>query len=193
MENEKKHKYRYDISIAVVIIILVVFFIMFKDDFGVLSDRDRFQSFINGFGVFAPLVMILVIIAEVIIAPIPGFVPIISAGFIFGVVAGSVYTLIGNIIGSIIVFYLARKFGRYLLLRFVDEVRLDKYEKAVKRRENILLIFYFIPVFPTDIISIAFGLSDIKFKKYVIFMSIGFVSNVFILNYFGDYLAKLYF
>jgi len=143
IQETKKYKYRYDIAIAVIIILLVIFFLVAKDSFGVLSDREQFQEFIKSFGVFAPLAIILVIIAEVIIAPIPGFVPIISAGFIFGTIAGSIYTLIGNVIGSIIVFSLARKYGKYLILRLVEETRLDKYEQAVRRRENILLaIFY---------------------------------------------------
>ncbi|HDZ85698.1 MAG TPA: DedA family protein [Candidatus Moranbacteria bacterium] len=193
MQPAKKYKYRYDIALAIIIILFIAFFVLLKNDFGVLSDREQFQEFIKGFGSLAPLVIILIIIIEVIIAPIPGFVPIISAGFIFGTIEGSIYTLIGSIVGSVIVFLLVRKFGRYIVLRFVNEEKLNEYERAVGRRENILLAFYFIPIFPTDIISIAFGLSNIKFKKFIIFVSLGFVVNVFILNYFGDYLARLYF
>ncbi len=193
MQPAKKYKYRYDIALAIIIILFIAFFVLLKNDFGVLSDREQFQEFIKGFGSLAPLVIILIIIIEVIIAPIPGFVPIISAGFIFGTIKGSIYTLIGSIVGSVIVFLLVRKFGRYIVLRFVNEEKLGKYERAVSRRENILLAFYFIPIFPTDIISIAFGLSNIKFKKFITFVSLGFVVNVFVLNYFGDYLARLYF
>lgn len=193
MQPVKKYKYRYDIAIVIIIVLFIAFFVLLKNEFGFLSDREQFQEFIEGFGVLAPLVIILVIIIEVIIAPIPGFVPIISAGFIFGIIEGSIYTLIGNIIGSTIVFFLVRKFGRYIILRFVSDEKLSKYERAVSRRENILLAFYFFPIFPTDIISIAFGLSNIKFKKFIIFVSLGFATNVFILNYFGDYLANLYF
>jgi len=193
MQPVKKYKYRYDITIAIIVVLFIVFFVLLKNEFGFLSDREQFQEFMKGFGALAPLVIILVIIVEVIIAPIPGFVPIISAGFIFGTIEGSTYTLIGSIIGSAIVFLLVRKFGRYIILRFISEEKLGKYERAVSRRENILLAFYFLPIFPTDIISIAFGLSGIKFKKFIIFVSLGFAVNVFVLNYFGDYLARLYF
>lgn len=187
------YKYRYDIFIAVFIALFIFLFIMIKDEFGVLSDRESFQGFIRGFGAWAPLAIILIIIVEVIIAPLPGFVPIISSGFIFGTIEGSIYALIGNIIGSLAVFLIARKFGRYIALRFIDMEKLDKYEKAIERRENFLLILYFFPVFPTDIISIAFGLSKIKLKKFILIISVGFVVNVWALNYFGDYLAGIYF
>lgn len=166
---------------------------MIKDEFGVLSDRASFQQFIESFGAWAPLAIIAIIIAEAIIAPLPGFVPIVSAGFIFGTIEGSIYALVGNMIGSLMVFLIARKFGRYIALRFIDNERLDKYECAIERRENILLILYFFPIFPTDIISVAFGLSKIKLKKFILVTSIGFIFNVWALNYFGDYLAKLYF
>lgn len=192
MKNKIK-KYRYDIFIALIIIAFVIFLLVFKSEFGVFSDRENFQNFIRGFGPLAPFVTIAVIIIEVIIAPLPGFVPIISAGFIFGTIEGSIYTFIGDIIGSVIVFFLARKFGRYLFLKFIHEERLDKYEAAIRRRENVLLLLYFLPIFPTDIISVAFGLSNIRFKKFITYVSIGFVFNVLALNYFGDYLARLYF
>lgn len=190
---QKLYKYRYDFFIALVIALFVLLFIAIKDEFGVLSDRESFQQFIAGFGALAPLVIIFIIIAEVIIAPIPGVVAIVSAGFIFGTIEGSIYALIGNIAGSAIVFFAARKFGRYLALRFIRKEKLDKYEHAIARRENILLMLYFFPIFPTDIVSVAFGLSKIKFKKFILITSLGFVANVWGLNYFGDYLAKLYF
>lgn len=186
-------KYKYDIAILSVIIILVIIFKMAGSHFDILGDRESFQEFIRSFGPLAPIIIILVIIAEVILAPIPGFIPIISAGFIFGPIEGSIYAFIGNVIGSAIAFFIARKLGKPYVIRIVKEKRVDKYEAAIKRNENLLLAFYFLPLLPIDIISFAFGLSDIRFKKFIIVTSIGFVSHVLILNYFGDYLAKLYF
>ena len=186
-------KYRYDIVIFLIIAVLAVVFLMGRDQMGLLQEREDFEGFVRSFGPIAPLVVILTIIVEVIVAPIPGFIPIISAGFIFGPIEGSIYALTGNVIGSAAAFFLSRKFGRPLVSKLIDKERLDKYEIAVSRQENLLLLFYFIPIFPIDVISFAFGLSKIKFKKFFIITSVGFVFHVLILNLFGDYLAQLYF
>lgn len=187
----KRHK--YNIFIFLIIAVFAVSFILVKDEFGILSNREAFQNFIFSFGALAPLVIIFSIIIEVVIAPLPGFVPIISAGFIFGPFEGAIYTYIGNIVGSVLVFWLSRKLGKIIVLHFVDEKKLDKYEIIIAKRENILLALYMIPFVPIDALSGAFGLSAIKFKKFIIAISAGYIVNVSILNFFGDYLANLYF
>lgn len=186
-------KYRYDIAIGVTILLFIIFIVIFRESFGVLSDRESFENFIRGFGPLAPIVVIVSIVLEVIFAPIPGFVPAISSGFLFGHIEGSAYAFIGNVLGSALAFFLARKFGRYLLGRIVNTERIEKYEKAIQKRETLLLMLYFIPIFPTDIISMAFGLSGIRFKKFIIFSSLGYACYALILAYFGDYLATIYF
>jgi len=186
-------KHKYNIIIALFIVVLMVGFIFIKDDFGILSNREKFQNFIASFGVLAPFVVISAIIIEVVIAPLPGLIPAVSAGFIFGPFEGTIYTYIGNIIGSVLVFWISRKLGRIIVLKFVDEKQLDKYEDIITKRENILLALYIFPLIPIDIISGAFGLSAIKFKKFIGVIAIAFIIHVLILNLFGDYLAQLYF
>ncbi|MBU2028538.1 VTT domain-containing protein [Patescibacteria group bacterium] len=186
-------KYKYDLIFVLIIITFAILFVSLRDKFGILSDRGIFEQFIRNFGIFAPLAIIGAIIMEVVVAPLPGFIPAISSGFIFGAFLGSIYAYIGNILGSVLVFWLARKFGRLLLEKFFGRGKLDKYEKLIFRRENWLLLFYAFPIFPIDIISGVLGLSSIGFKKFFIAISIGFIVHVLILNIFGDYLARLYF
>ena len=184
---------RNDIALALAIVALAVAAVLMRDQFGILRNREAFQDFIYSFGILGPLVIILVIIVEVIIAPIPGFVPAVSAGFIFGTIEGAIYVYIGNIIGSSLVFLIARKYGKMLLLKFISEQRLAKYEHLIANYQNLLLLLYVFPFVPVDILSGAFGLSAIRFKKYLTYIAIAFVAHVLLLNYLGDYLARLYF
>ncbi len=184
---------RYDAALAVAIVVIAAVMLIARNELGIFRDRIAFQNFIYGFGILGPLVTILIIIAEVIIAPIPGFVPAISAGFIFGTIEGAIYVYVGNIIGSSLVFLIARKYGRFLLLKFVSEEKLAKYEHLIARYQNILLLLYVFPFIPVDIMSGAFGLSMIRFKKFITYIAIAFVAHVLILNYLGDYLARIYF
>ena len=186
-------KYKYDLFFAALVLGFVIFFTMTKENFGMLSDRESFSAYIRSFGLFAPIVIIMIIILEVIVAPLPGFVPATAAGFIFGPIEGSLYAYIGNVIGSTIVFLLVRKYGKSFVERLAEKRRVEKYEKMVEKRSHFLFLFYFLPILPTDIISIAIGLSDIGFKRFFKIMAIGFIINVLFLSLFGDYLARLFF
>jgi len=187
----KKHK--YDIAIAFLAAVFTIVFIRLRDKLGILSNRESFELLIKSFGIWAPLAIIFAIVIEVIIAPLPGFIPAVSAGFIFGAFYGSIYTYAGNILGSFLVFWLSRKFGRMIAEKLFNREKILKYEKIISRRENFLFILYAFPIFPIDILSGAFGLSSVSFKKFAVAISIGFAFHVLLLNLFGDYLARVYF
>ena len=185
-------KYRYDIAIGLIILIFALLGYLFKDSFSFLSSQQALENFVLSYGSWAPVVLIIIIVIEVIIAPLPGIAPPIVAGFIFGPWLGSLYTYIGSFIGTLAVFYLARRFGRVLIKNLFRKKTLEKYEKAIARHENFYLAFYFFPFFPLDVITAAFGLSAIGWKKFITVMSIGYVFYVLILSLFGDYLARLF-
>jgi len=186
-------KYRYDITIFLVLILAVGFVYFEKDRFEFFSDREAFIAMVNSFGAWGPLLIIGTMILEVVVAPIPGFVPAITAGFVFGPILGSVYTYAGNLIGTALVFYIARKFGKRIVERFLKKERLMKYEKTIAKHENFLLIFFFIPILPIDVIAAAFGLSKIKAKKFFTYVCLGYVLYSVALTNFGDYLAEVWF
>lgn len=186
-------KHRYDIAVALVLVLAFSFVYFKKEEFGVFSNREEFHAFIEGFGAWGPIIIIGSIVLEVVAAPIPGFIPAITSGFAFGPVFGSIYTYIGNIVGTAIVFFLARKFGKPLVARFVDRQRLEKYCLTISKHENYLLIFYFIPILPIDIITAAFGLSHIRVRKFFIVVLLGYILYSILATNFGDYLAGLWF
>ena len=186
-------KHRYDLVVLLVLLFTAAFAYLLRDEFDVFTDRAAFENMIAQLGFWGPLVIIVSITLEVIIAPIPGYIPAITAGFIFGPLMGTIYVFIGNVLGTAIVFYIARKLGRRIVRKFIKDERLRKYELTIARHENWLLFFYFFPVIPIDVISAAFGLSKIHWKKFFFVSSAGYVVYSILLTNFGDYLARLWF
>lgn len=186
-------KYKYDIIIWAFIIALALLLYKFKDWFDLFADRENFEAYISSFGIWAPIVVILFLIMEVVIAPIPGSIPALTSGFLFGPILGSVYAYIGNMIGTVIVFYLARTYGQRIAEKLFESQRLKKYQKAIDRHENWLLAVYFVPIFPLDIITAAFGLSAVRPRKFFTVLAIAYVLYVIAVAIFGDFLAELYF
>lgn len=142
---------------------------------------------INNLGAVGPFFVILLIVLEVVVAPIPGFVIAIASGFAFGAFWGTVYTYIGNIIGTAIAFLLSKKFGRPLAEHIVEKRKLDIYDCFFREKGKIALWFAFIfPVFPTDIISFVTGLSNMRLRSFMLIVAVGYLPNLIILNYFGS-------
>lgn len=186
-------QYKNDFIVFFVVFLLFLIAFFGKEYFELFNDREKFQEFIANFGIFGPLVIVATIVLEVIVAPIPGIVISLTAGFLFGPIEGAIYVYIGNILGTVLVFSFARKFGRSVVERFVKKEKLVKYEKLIQKRENFLLFFYFFPILPIDIISTVFGLSKIKFKKFLIVILLGYIPYSIVATNFGDYLAEIFF
>jgi len=192
-ENNLLFRYKYDILALILFFLLLSYVFSIRNELEILINRDSFETFIRNFGIFGPIVIIMTTILEVIIAPIPGFFIAVTSGFLFGSIMGSVYVYIGNLAGSFLVFWLARRMGRPVVEKFIKKELINKYEKKVEKHKNKLLFFYFFPIIPIDILSAAFGFSDIKTKKFILITSLGFVFYSIIAANFGDYLARILF
>jgi len=141
---------------------------------------------IRGLGAIGPLVVIAIITLEVVVAPIPGYLIAIASGYAFGGLLGAVYTYIGNIIGTAIAFSLSQRFGRPLVEKLIRKKKLDFYDSFFQEHGKIALWLGFLfPVFPSDIIAFATGLSDMKFRDFMFIVSIAYIPNMLLLNYFG--------
>lgn len=184
--KKNRHKYLW----LLVALFLVLYFFIDWNLNEILASRESLKEFVESFGAIGPLILILIIVTEVIFAPIPGFVPAVTAGFIFGHFLGTICIYLGNIIGTLIVFFLAKEYGRYIIYRFFRKDKLNKYEKAIERHENWLLAFYFLPILPLDILTAAFGLSVIKPRKFILVILVSYFIYAMIFSFFGDLLAE---
>src|SRR4030066_1416472 len=88
----------------------VIFFIIYQYNsqlwnqvnklYHIYQDPHQLKKVIKSFGHYAPLAYILLQIMQVVIAPIPGGAIEFLGGYLFGVKAGFIYSMIGLILGS---------------------------------------------------------------------------------------------
>ncbi|MEK6949214.1 MAG: TVP38/TMEM64 family protein, partial [Nanoarchaeota archaeon] len=135
---------------------------------------------------------ILLYVAQAFVLFIPSSLLTISGGYIFGVALGTVFSLIGVTIGSVIVFLIARKLGRPFFRKIISKKELEHFDVFFKKRGDmsILLARSILILFPPDVVSVAAGLTQIKLRHYVIFSVLGFIPNLFILALFGEKLSQ---
>lgn len=180
------------IKFAIFIILLVAaIIILWKPLLSVLASPDKIKEFVSGFGVLAPIIFIALVAAQIIFAPIPGQAAGLAGGYVFGVFLGTLYSLIGLIIGSFIVFILARKFGRPFVEKVVDKKTLEKFDSAIQKRGLFFLfLIYLLPALPDDAVSYLAGLTEFKIRTLVIISAIGRLPGFIVLSLVGAGIAS---
>ncbi len=135
---------------------------------GEYLDRERLRVWVDGFGVWGPLVYILIYsVAPALM--MPGLALTVVGGVLFGPVWGSVYVMTGATIGASVAFLIARKMGRDWVEGFVQGGRLGELDERVERQGwKIVAITRLIPLFPFNFLNYAFGLTRIRFTHYLI-------------------------
>ena len=185
-----KNKAILKFSLFVVILILAII-IFWKPLTNIFSDKENVKEFVLGFGIFAPIIFILVIALQVLLAPIPGQVAGLAGGFIFGAALGTIYSMMGLIIGSFFAFYLSRKFGRPFVEKVVDKKTINKFDKTINEKGLFaLFLIYLLPALPDDAISFLAGLTKIKIRTLVLISAIGRLPGFIILSIIGAGLAS---
>jgi len=185
--HRRRISWKTDILWLAVIVIIILVFIYFDSLF---PSTEKVEEWTARLGAYGPLVIIGIIISETVIAPIPGTLVPIVVGALYGIWPGILYAWVGNMIGSMIAFWIARKFGRPIVKKIVSKEKIEKYDHYLHRRKMAIWVVYFIPLLPLDVISFVIGLSKIRFKFFVTVLSIGFAGNLLLLTLFGERLVS---
>lgn len=184
--------YRYELLLLVVIAGTLIVSYFVKDKIGIFGDVEAFRDYVAGFGAWAPIVVVVLTTLEVVIAPLPGGVPAVASGFLFGIL-GIIYAVAGNILGSSLAFLIARTLGKKVVERFIEDEKLSRFQDMIHRRQKVIWALYFLPLAPLDVITFAVGLSSIRFLKFFIISSIGLTVSMSLYVILGDYLARVVF
>ncbi|MBD3208826.1 TVP38/TMEM64 family protein [Candidatus Woesearchaeota archaeon] len=178
-------------ALLVFLLIMAAIFIVGFVVMHLFMDPDELLPLLEAARSAGPFIIIGFIILEVVFAPVPGTFITVAAGAVYGMWLGALYSYVGNVLGSCLAFFLARRFGRRLVERLVSKQLLERYDGFFRKHRELFLVFYALPVIPVDILSFSCGLSSMKWRKFLLIMMSGFVSNTLILTFLGERLAGL--
>ena len=143
---------------------------------GRFDSVETFQKYVAGFGLAAPLFLVAVQAAQVILPVLPGLFGCVVGTMMFGAVGGFWCNYIGISAGSIIAFWLARKYGSGLVSRMFPG---EKYEKwatwaaGSKFYTVVLFLGMVLPLFPDDYFCYFTGLTKMSTRKFVAIILLG--------------------
>ncbi len=164
--------------IAIMVLILLITVTVLAKLFltGNINSVNDLQEYMKKFGVFAPIVFTLFQAAQVVVPVLPGFLGCIAGPVMFGTFTGFLCNYIGISIGSIIAFFLARKFGIDIVLLMFSKETYDKWSGKLtnsKYYDIFLFVATLLPVFPDDFFCYFSGLIKMNWKKFVWIIILG--------------------
>lgn len=141
-------------------------------------------------GAFAPIFLAMM---ESFIPALPLVLIIAFNASAHGFFLGFIYSYLGNLFGSILVFMLFRMLERSKLIgHFIHGKRLSKIlHWVVSQPPSFLTVISAIPFTPSSFVNIAFGLSGYSKRRFVVSIAIGKFLMVLLLTVFGNTLIKI--
>ncbi len=136
--------------------------------FQAASSPESIEAYIENSAPWSHLVFFLLQLAASIVAPIPSNVTALAGGVLFGTIPAFLLTWSAVVLGSLIVFFLAKALGQELVSRFVGRKLSARYLDIIRRkRDSFLFLAFLFPFFPDDILCILAGLTDISWKRFL--------------------------
>ena len=158
----------------------------------ILSDQAYMSSYVQSYGVLAPLVLAFLQVLQVIVAFIPGHVFVIAGGYVYGLPWGLLFNIFCVVAASQLGFLLARWAGRPIVHRLAAPETINKWETIAEQQGFMFFTIAFVlPVFPTDIMNFVAGLTGISPRKFLAANFLGRLPSVTILTLIGSHGLEL--
>ena len=194
-KNKKRNLYflkflvKHSALFVILILIILGMFYSFSSEGIIYSmvtvDPQVFTDFLNSFGALSVVVFVLLVILEVVIAPLHPAILYLVGGFLFGGFLGGTLILIGNMIGSYFAFMIARKYGRRVIER-IDRNKREKFDRFTEKHGALATFLLRInPITNSDLINYLAGASKVKLSGFLIATFI----SILPFSYLGSYLG----
>jgi uncharacterized membrane protein YdjX (TVP38/TMEM64 family) len=152
----------------------------------------RFLEQVQALGVWGPVILAgAYVVATVAMAP--GTILTLGAGFVFGLVVGTITVSIASTLGATAAFIVGRTFARGWVEKIAaDNPKFRAVDRAVKDNGfRIVLLTRLTPVFPFNVLNYLFSLTSVSLRDYVLASWIGMLPGTIMYVYFGTAFKSL--
>lgn len=182
------------IIIMVLVFIIGVFFIIYQAGYiELLDDIDALRDEIAKTE-SASFAYIFVQFAQVCFLPIPGTVTTLLGLLLFNPIDAICYSLIGMILGAIVMFFFGKYAGRKAVDWALGKDDVQKYLDMVNGKDNaILTAMFLLPIFPDDLLCAVAGITGMNTWYFIIVLSVSrILSTVISVLFFTGNFIPLY-
>lgn len=165
MKSKKK------VILAVVTLGLITFIIRYFNlaDYIKLTNIARLKEIINGFGIWGPIVYLLLYIS-VCLFFLPGLPVTLLGGLVFGPLQGAFLSSLGSTLGAGIAFLISRYVAREMIEdKFGHTKGFKRIDQGFEKHGcKILAATRMVPILPFNLQNYLYGLTNIKLIKYLL-------------------------
>ena len=111
---------------------------------------------------------------QVVICVLPGQPIQFASSYMFGVIPALILSLIGAVMGTGISFFISKLLGRDMISMLFEKDKVDDYHNKLNSGKGLALagLIYLIPGVPKDLVSYVAGISEMKFRPFILVSSI---------------------
>ena len=151
------------------------------------SNMESFEELVSSFGPLSVAVMLLIQIAQVVFAIIPGEPVELIMGALYGTFWGCVLCIVGICIGTLLIFLLVKKLGRSFDEKVVDSEKFKtlKFLNDPAKRDSLTFLLMFIPGTPKDLLTYASPFAGIPLGRFVVIAAVARIPSVITSTYVG--------
>ena len=182
--TSQNHNLRKIIIEFIWIIIIIALFVFSVQ----ITKNGSLENQVASFGIWAPIIFVLLKISTLVIAPLSGTPLYFVAGSVFGNYYGLVLSLLGDVLGSTICFLLSRFYGHKIIRIFTGDRFFKKIISTVsvlKNTKSFIKARVALIVMP-EILSYASGLSQINFLTFTLINFLFSLPVIFLFVFFGS-------
>ncbi|WP_128751360.1 TVP38/TMEM64 family protein [Desulfosporosinus sp. HMP52] len=151
------------------------------------ADINGMRDYLRGFGIWAPIVSMALMVFQALAAPLPAFVITFANAWIFGWVMGALYSWTGAMIGASLCYVIAKAFGRPVIERMVGKKSLETTDRFFEKYgKHSVMIARLLPIVPFDIISYAAGLTTMGFWEFFWATGLGQLPATIVYSWLGE-------
>ena len=179
-------------ALIVALLVAAVFLAWRVGLFALLSRREELQALVASLGAWGPLAIVALEVLQVLLAPLPGQLTSIVAGYLYGVWWGSALCMAGLVLGTALAMALARRYGRPLVERLASREALARIDRAVERRgAAVFLLIFLVPFLPDDVAAFVAGLSSLRLARLLLVATVGRAPGVVFAAFLGARAGEL--
>lgn len=143
---------------------------------GKINSVEALQQYVKQFGFFAPLFLVLFQAFQVVVPILPGYLGCAAGAVAFGSMEGFCYNYVGICVGSLIAYFLARKFGIDIVLSMFSKKFYEKWSRRIGLSRSyafFLFMAILLPLFPDDFLCYFSGLIKMNRRRFIGILLLG--------------------
>ncbi len=187
METKPPSPWKWVLALLAVVSLLVITYF--------LDIQELFQvalAWISDLGPWGPVFFIVLYILATVLF-LPGLIPTMAAGLLFGVLQGTLLVSISSISGATLAFLIGRYLARdWVAGKIQGNSKFEAIDVAVAQEGwKIVGLTRLSPVFPFNLLNYTFGLTQVSLKDYFLASWIGMLPGTLMYVYIGSLAGDL--